>query len=508
MKKLTRLFLLLIAVCCFQQSPLAQATKIDDVLLVEVRDMGAIKEGDLVTGYYLFYKTDKAKKGYSSFELKILDTELNEVMVKKMNYPNSTSLMSASSNGESILFKFWQGVGKETKLKFKGYDYKGESVISKGITIRERAEQGMYQSMGAYLNVFGTAAIPGYGYVEYMPKKYDKMSYQIKYIPSNDQTTAWTKKGSTSKVESAQYLCTIDSTLISVVNSREKTMSAKDINFLIEGVNIKTGKEIFSSNLQEQGLNALVINGTPSLDGENIVMYGLYYPEGEKVTKKSTGLIKIIIDKNGKVIDDFKLSWEEDFKLATEEEKDLGNIHFHEFVYGEDGKTYLIAEQFGLNTGGTLLSAALSGGKGGSAYKINDLLVIELNKDFKVEKIEVIKKSQNSYVAPGISIASSQTIGYMIDYYGWFDFSYLQNKEKLGEFTIGYVNFEKIKGEKNKLVFGGVTHTEGEYAYDKIPISVRGSVVRVMEGKPGYVCLMEYNKKEKTIDLRLEKINF
>ncbi len=508
MKKITQLFLLLITVACFQQSLLAQSKKIDDVLLVEMRDMGAIKNGDEVTGYYLFYKTDKARKGFSSFELQILDTELNEVMVKKMNEPSSTSLSGASSNGESILFKFWQTEGKVSKMKFKGYNYQGESVITKGVTIRERAELGMYQSMGGYLNVFGTAAIPNYGYVEYMPKKFDKtIGYQMRYIPSNKETIAWTKKGSSSKWESAQYLCTIDSTLISLVNTRAKKMSTAGMSYLVKGINIASGKELFSVNLQDQGLNAMVINGTASLDGENIVLYGLYYPEGEKVTKKSSGLVKIIMDKKGKVIEDFKLSWENDFDLEIEEGEDLGNIHFHEFLYGEDGKTYLIAEQFGLNTGGTVLLNALSRGAG-AAFKVKDLLVIELNKDFKVEKMEVIEKSQNSHVTPGIPIASSQTIGYLLDYFGHFDFSYLQQKEKPGEFTIGYVNFEKIKGEKNKLIFGGVTRTEGEYAYDKMPISIKGSEVRVMEGKPGYICLMEYTKKEKSIDLRLEKINF
>ena len=504
MKKFAKLFLLLAMVLCFNQSSLAQSKKFDGVLSVELRNMGTIKEGDKVAGYYLFYKTDKGKKGFANFELQVMDPELNVVITKKMTEEKYIVLRSAVSNGEGLLFKFWDP--KNKKVKFKGYNYSGETIITKSITISEKSELSMHEQGGAFMNVFGTVGVPGYGFVEYLPRKYGKMSYDVKYLPSSKTTRGWTKKGSSTEFATAQYLCAIDSVLINVINSRPKMMSMKGLKTIIQGINMKTGKKMFSENLKAKNYNVMILNGAPSVDNKNIVLYGLYYPPGEKVSKKSEGLIKIVMNTQGEIIEDFKLSWAKDFNVKDSDGDDFGNMHFHEFVYGEDGKTYLIAEQFGLNAGLTALSMALGGS--GTAFKVRDILIIELTEDFKVDKIEVVEKSQNSYVAPGIPIASSQTLGFMADYFGWFDFAYLQNKDKPGNFTIGYVNFEKVKGSKNKLIFGGVTRTDGTYAYDKIPLSTKGVEVRIFQGKPGYVCLMEYTKKEKSLDLRLEKINF
>ncbi|MEL6635939.1 MAG: DUF6770 family protein [Bacteroidota bacterium] len=506
MKNLT--FVLIAFLLLTSQAALrAQSKAFDGVLKVQLRNVGAITQDDQVTGYYMFYKTDRGKKGMANFELKVIDPELNVVMTKRMTRDYSFSLAQAVSNGEAILFKFWDS--KNKKLQFKAYNFQGESVLSRSVGFKDRNEMAMYGREVGSFNTYGTAAIPGYGFLEYLPKKYDKMSYKVKYFPLDEEEKGWTLKGSTKEVESALYLCHIDTILINVVNSRPKLLGAKDTRFILEGISLRSGERLFSTDLMAEGYNVRIINGVLAPDGENILLYGLYHDEGTKVTTKSEGLTKIVLNRKGEVLRDYRLSWEEDFQIdnAEEESEDYGNIFFHQFVAGPAGETYLIGEQYGMNAGLTALSM-VTNSRGGSAYKVKDMLIFEMDKDFKLQRAEVVEKSQNSYLAGKLPIGNSTQIGMMMDYYGWFDFTFLQHLSTPGDFTIGYVNFEKKKGAKNELIFGGVTHTGEAYSYDKVSLSTKGKDVSVLRAKPGYVCLVEYTRKTKSLNWRLEKINF
>ena len=500
--KLIKVIALFAGMLLFANFASAQSGGIDGVLQVELQQMGPIKDGAKVAGYYMFYKTDRAPKGMADYALQILDPELNVVMTKKFTEGKYTVLKNAVSNGRSVLFKFYDP--KKFTVKMKGYNFKGEQVITKSRTITERQEKSMYMQPNPLLDELGVVPIPNYGYMEYAPKKLDKLTYTATFLPDSKDNRTWRKNGNGNKVEFAQSICSVDNIAISLIYSREKLLSTKDMEMHVIGFDATSGDKAFDLNLNKIKHNTLILNGQP--DGENIVLYGLDFEPGDKITKKSRGLLKLTLDKSGEILDAKSLDWQKDFKFNTSGEKDYGNFYVHDFFAGANNHTFIIGEQISLNGGMTALGAVL--GSRGVTFKIEDLIIIELDENFKVVSKKVVEKTRNSFTIPGIPFASIQMIGLMADIYGYFDYEYIQPKNRPGDFTLGYVDWERKAGEKNGFVFNGLTYSDGEYSSDKIKLSKKGSVVRVMEGKPGYVCLVEYLKKEKRIEYRLEKINF
>ena len=66
-----------------------------------------------------------------------------------------------------------------------------------------------------------------------------------------------------------------------------------------------------------------------------------------------------------------------------------------------------------------------------------------------------------------------------------------------------------MKDEDNKFAFKTIIHDEGELSEDKIylPNNGRKVITRPLPGKLGHVLIFEYNKKEKSAYLHLEKLN-
>lgn len=92
---------------------------------------------------------------------------------------------------------------------------------------------------------------------------------------------------------------------------------------------------------------------------------------------------------------------------------------------------------------------------------------------------------------------------------GAFDYSFTQKDLDNKSFVVGYINFDREGKRKDRgNVFGAVKYVDGEFKTDKIPLSTDATNIRVYPGKPGFVLLGEYYKKEKKYELRLEKLNF
>jgi len=183
----------------------AQTQTLSDVTKFNPRYFNAIKDNNnTVAGYYIFFKTDKAPKGMADFKLNIYDPEFNLVISKKMTEPKHTRLLSTNSNGSSILFRFFDI--RQYKMKYKGYDFEGNLVITKSRTISDKYEKGVLARPNPFADYTGVLPIPGYGFAEYSMKKLDKVNYQIQYFPEIKGTRGWTKTGKTGMVETAKEL--------------------------------------------------------------------------------------------------------------------------------------------------------------------------------------------------------------------------------------------------------------------------------------------------------------
>jgi homogentisate 1,2-dioxygenase len=65
---------------------------------------------------------------------------------------------------------------------------------------------------------------------------------------------------------------------------------------------------------------------------------------------------------------------------------------------------------------------------------------------------------------------------------------------------------EKSKGYKG-MTFNSISYFDGKITTDKINLKTDASQLRILPAKPGSVLLIEYFKKDKRLELRMEKVN-
>jgi hypothetical protein len=108
---------------------------------------------------------------------------------------------------------------------------------------------------------------------------------------------------------------------------------------------------------------------------------------------------------------------------------------------------------------------------------------------------------------PGFEWMNPQVLSFVMLYMGSFDYAFTQQNKDNSLFSIAYLDYEDRKGEKDGWNFGTLNYLDNEWVSDKIKMTSSSRDFDVLPGKPGYVMVFEYFRKQKKIDMRLEKLN-
>jgi hypothetical protein len=194
------------------------------------------------------------------------------------------------------------------------------------------------------------------------------------------------------------------------------------------------------------------------------------------------------------------------------------SVAIHKIVHTADGKTFAIGEQFKKSVNGTAVAftaaSVLLGGGGSNVslikVELHDMRVFEFNQSFKVTKASVFQKDQTNCDLPsGAGWLGNGMLAYLPRQWGRFDYEFTTISHDKKTFTSAYVNYDKDKEEGNSYLIGDIAYTkEGKLAFDKIKLTDKPTNFRALPAKPGYMAVFKYFKKEKKIDLSLEKMNF
>ena len=518
-----------IAYCCFATlftlivptQVEAQSKTFDDVYSAKLRNMGPIIKNKMVQGYYMFYKVDKVDRKNNEYLLQILDANLNVVGSKKIIDSKNIVLLEATYNGQSIMMKFFDR--REKSVDYRNYDQNAELVYKKTRKLDRRWELALYNNAGTQEEITNTTLFPvlNNGFVEYATKKEKKMGYEIKYFPNSKEEKAWTKGSSSESKEheTATFIGANENIILSQITKQKSLFNTKSISYYLQARDTKTAKRIFNKELTDSRYELAVLNAYLKEDGsEEIAVLGQFYPKGSSTVKsKSLGLFSFVYDKEGKILHKNFAQWVKDigeFVAVNDKGKieDVGYVYFHEIVQTADGKIYAIGETF-RRTASALGIASVALGGGGSVTKIviEDIAIFEFSSTFELQGVQFFEKSKNhAELGDGGDFTRIMVLARMLDAYGWFDYSFTQRSSDNNEFLVGYVDYEKNKNTKNQLIFGAIARADGEYSIDKIPIKVGfwGAKQRIFPAKPGYVMFTEYNRKEKKLDMHLEKLNY
>ena len=504
----TRLLLLLtfLSVAGF-----AQISKIEGVNTFLVRNAGAIMDKNKdVDGYYLYYAVDKLKNSNSEFAIQILDKNLNEVAKKTYVDNKNTFLMNSSFNNQALMFAMANF--KEKKIDLLTFDKQANQQKTISIPLEKKEIQYLQltQQTSADFNVLFPVEDKGFIFNKFEDNK--KIGYSLKYYPT-DGGKAWEYKSpdNSKEIVSINPIEVNDKIVVAIETARPGMLSRK-ITLRTKIIDVETGKLIFEIENNKKDKPRLINNAFIDQDN-NIILTGEYFKDGDNIfDDRSLGIFTQVFDMKGKSIKEVLTSWSDDVSKIAKTSKsfidDKGYVFFHKMVRTVSGDYYAIGEYYKkvVSAGGVAMKILTQGNASATKISITDAVVFKFNSDFKLVAVKDFKKTKSS--APSLSdFASPQLNAHVLKAFGAFDYAYTQIDKANDRFYACFVDYEKEKGKKGKNAFKTIIYDDGELSEDKIFLKDGDKEFLVLPAKVGNVMLMEYNKKDKTLNVHLEKIN-
>lgn len=498
----------------------------ENVRQTYIRNSGQIMDGEELKGYFTFYVTDKKDRKTNAYAIQIIDNNLNKIKEIEFEDDKDVTVLESSYNGNSIMFLFYNSKEKTLEYRTYGFDGKQKSTYTKELNNRtkmliestygDKSEEGQNEAIFSVGNVGFTTVIP--------VKEGKYYSYEVNFF-FTDRNKQWTFEAAEEqedKVANALYLGSTDSLVIYEIVKQKKLMSREAHSWLL-GLNIYTGKKQFEIATEGEDYKFYPMNIVPLPSSPEFMLLGTYYAPDDRVAKDaSLGLASWKFNSAGKVTAKKYNSWEGPIGkyLPTDSKgrvSDVGYIYFHKVMKTEDGKFFAVGEGYkkvvsGLGVAAGMLSA-MGGGGGRSGVsmmklKITDMILLQFDEQFEIKNAKIYEKNSNSVEMPaGASYLTPHTMALIAKTYKAFDYDFTQTDKDHTHFSVGYSDYVKDDDYKGRT-FNTISYADGKVTTDKINLaSKKATWMRLFPAKPGFIMIMEYFKKAKTIDVRLEKLN-
>jgi hypothetical protein len=491
---------------------------IDKVYSVVLKNSGTINENDQVKGYYFLYQSDKIDKKTNEYTLQIVDENLNRIKDIKFTDSKDILLLESSFNGSSIAFLFYND--KENTLDYRLYSMDGKASYTYSKELDKKSEAMFKARLAANTseesennNVYD---IPGKGFLSVTPIRESKnYTYDICFYASGKRKTWTYNPVEEGKFSDAQFLGANDSIALLEVLTREKLLS-HNMESTIIGINLENGRKVFEMRSQD-GRHQLYPMNISKLRGSNeFLLMGPYYDGSDRVVQdKSEGLGIWQMNNQGKIIKTKYLSWDRDMsKYLNVDEKgrveDMGYVYIHKLMQTDDGRIFVVGEGYkkAADAGGIAMNVLMRGyGSGMTKLVITNMLMLQLSGNFDLQNAKIYEKNRNNFsLGTASDFVSPHTLALMAKSYGAFDYIYTQMGKDNGSFVSAYTDYEKSKDYKG-LTFHSISYYDGKLSTDKINLKTDASRMIVMPAKSGFVMIMEYFRKDKRMELRMEKVN-
>ena len=501
----------------FKAKPTEGKLSIDKVYSVYLRNSGAIMNKNQIKGYFLLYQSDKIDRHTNEYTLQILDENLNKVKDIKFEDSKSISLLESAYNGSSISFLFKNEDQKTLDMKIYDFDGKLKYTYSRDFDRRTDDLMKQYVTMrtdeGTNRNVFD---IGDEGYASVLPLRDGKQrTYELDYCSSVSKKQFTYTPEDAEKFAVAEVLGSTDSLVL--LDVLKFTHAGKDATSHLVGINIYTHKKQFDVATDEDKAPFTPMAVTP-LDGTNdLLVMGSYFESGANVMKDaSKGLAIYEITSNGKIVNKTLNSWDGDFsKYLTISDKgridNVGYMYIHKIIHSADGKFFVAGEGYKRTASAMgIATTVLSGGRaynGVTKMTITDMVVMQFDNRFKLTGATIYDKPNSSALdMTGMADMNSQhMIAMFLKSMGCFDYDFTTGDEDYSNFSICYSDWERTGDFKGKT-FTSIHYNGKKFNVDKLPLKSKASMLKVFPGKPGSVMIMEYFKKDKRLDFRLEKL--
>lgn len=499
---------------------------IDKVYKAYLRNSGAIVEGNQIKGYFLFYQSDKIDRKTNEYTLQILDQNLNKVKDMKFNDDKDVQLLEAAYNGNAIGFLFYNKEQMTTELKVysvtdgkmkysyvKDIDKKTKKLWEtlKNIGMADSDEEGGNSYLFDIENLGFTTVLPlrdGRNKTYQVDYYGSENKQQWSYVPADEERWAF-----------PTYLGATDSLLVLEV-MKKKSQFSSDASTTILALNFQTKKVQYEFDDEKDEYTFMPMNLIKLRNTSNLLLMGSFYNKKDNVmTDFSKGIAMYEITSSGKIVNKKYNTWTEDMRkfLPINDKGKIDNVGFlytHKLVQTPNGKIFAVCEGYKRNANAagialTMLAAAGGGyaNAGMTKMVVTDMVVMEFDPSFKVVNAVIFDKKDNTALAGATSDYNSQhAIAFYLKNMGSFDYAFTTADKDYETFSFCYNDYERSKDYKGQT-FNAIRYNGEKLTTDKIQLTSKATSLRVFPAKPGFVMIMEYFKKDKRIDMRMEKLN-
>lgn len=118
------------------------------------------------------------------------------------------------------------------------------------------------------------------------------------------------------------------------------------------------------------------------------------------------------------------------------------------------------------------------------------------------------KDGSSASLPPSAGMTGSSLLGYVLKAQGDFDYQFLQKNDASTAFNAVYINYDREKGEQTKKIIDNVSFGGADdFKLDQIDGTSTATASYVYPAKPGYLLLADFTKKQKTLAMKLVKVN-
>lgn len=496
----------------------AQKVSINNVYKIYIKNTGPISEGDQIKGYYVFYQADKVDRKTNEYAIQILDQNTNLVKETKFTDNKEIELLDAEFNGSSLCFFFLNKDKKEFDYRIYDLDGKLKYTYTKPY---DNGDLWLFTSYRNQMSEDGPSnsliAVHNKGFITLLPARKGGSNYFEFGYYSSEQNSEWVYKP---EVEERQvftfFLSATDSVAYLELTKKKSVLGGEPKNSIM-ALNFITKKQLYEINDDQfdPSYKVSALSMKKSEDGSgNIEMIANYFDKDANTNKDfAKGMAFYTMSPNGKMLSKVYNSWQGDFsKYLSVNDKgkveDLGFLSIQDIVKTPDGKLYAIAEGYkrNANAAGIALSLLARNNVGVTKIMITDMVLLEFDKNLKIRSAKTLEKHHRTGVAGQLAdYASQHALATMLKMSGSFDYEFTTSNKDKSAFAFCFTDYEKNDDYKG-LVFNSLKYRDGKFTTDKIPLNTKATSLRILPAKAGFVTIVEYFKKEKRLDFRLEKI--
>lgn len=469
------------------------------------------KNGE-VDGYVCLLPMAERPKGKRAFQLQTLDKNLQPLAQADVEVPITLNLLSTVFNEDSYMFVF-----VDLTKKYAQYDiYSKECKLTGSIKHENLGNEAinlltMMRQQGLWENyTFQYPASFGVGknFLIFPFMWESKDIYTITCVDPQGKEL-WKYADPLKQGERAYGAQAYSSEQIILLRNFRPSRTSKEMSLDVVALDQKTGNRLYEIPLKDDEKLRMPYSMELDPKSSQLLVNGEFF--SKSYLSPSLGAFQTVYDNNGKEIRKSYLRWDDpatDKVLKRDatgknDDKEYSMLHRAMPV----GETYFyIFENYKARA---TKAEGMSGKSLGFVnLTVRNLVIVEMDKNLKVVNSHEFQKTvRNARLYTGVAM-SQDLVAMYLHHHGGFDYEFAnQTKNGKGMYVV-YTSNNGERGKKFRNTITAQVYEDGKFTKDEIVIERDVDYYSCLPAQPGYILMTDYNKKTKTLESRLEKLNY